>query len=100
MVIYNLRAEFEKPSVNKTCVYKRKIITNLASLPCFYKHIYRAPYEAIVEPSSLLRICLGPHKMSGLKRCPYFRGGSVHFFMYVSGTVDSVLIKDVSLCQR
>ena len=48
--------------------------------------------------TSLLQTPLGLHEVSSLKRCPYFRGNFVHF--YVAGTTSSFLIREVSLFQK
>ena len=49
--------------------------------------------------TSLLQTPLGPHEVSRLKRCPYFRRHFVHSSMYIAGTTGSVLIREVSLFQ-
>ena len=50
------------------------------------------------ECSIVLRPPLGPSWLSCIERCPYFEV-DLYTALYVVGTVDSVLIREVSLIQ-
>ena len=69
-----------------------------------YKYIilYYHKYTNAVQPNFyIIRTSLGPHEVSWLKRCPYFRGYFEHFCtIYVAGIIGSVLTREVFLFQR